>query len=946
MNDKLIIKGARENNLQNIDLELPKNKLIVFTGLSGSGKSSLAFNTIYAEGRRRYVESLSSYARQFLGGTDKPDVDTIEGLSPAISIDQKTTSHNPRSTVGTVTEIYDYLRLLYARIGTPYCINGHGKIKPASLKEIANNIEKNSKPNEHLYILAPVARDKKGSFRDLFEKLNSEGFIRVQVDGKIHLLSDPIELDKNQRHNIDILVDRIIYQNDPEIRSRINSAVEVGLKYSNGLIKIHYPQSPNKKDEVFSTAYACQVCGFTIPELEPRLFSFNAPLGACVECNGLGIKLEADPSLIIPDDKLSINQGGIPYFKNVVGSDNMEWQRFRTLCDYYYVDLNLPINQLTAKQQKVILWGSEEPIEMKLVSANSRRYESFDFIEGVASLINRRYFETNSDDARHHYAKFMASKTCMVCQGSRLNKTALAIKVGKKSIWDFTEMPINEALDFILKLSLTPQEEKIAALVLKEITTRLSFLNEVGLGYLNLSRTATTLSGGEAQRIRLAKQIGSQLSGILYVLDEPSIGLHQRDNDKLLATLKHLRDLGNTLIVVEHDEDTMRASDWIVDIGPGAGEHGGKVIFSGPYEEIIKDQNSLTGRYLTKKESIPIPKKRRGGNGKKIEIIGAHENNLKNIDVTIPLNKFVSITGVSGSGKSTLLEDVIYKGLQKSLSREVIVAGKYKQLKGLENVDKVVYISQEPIGKTPRSNPATYTGVFDDIRDLFAASPEAKIRGYKKGRFSFNVPGGRCENCQGDGMITISMQFMPNVEVQCETCEGKRYNEETLQVKYKGKTINDILKMTVEEALKFFENVPQIKTKLQAMYDVGLGYIRLGQSATTLSGGEAQRVKLSTYLLKKATGKTIFLLDEPTTGLHLDDVKRLVDVLNRLVDLGNTVIAIEHNLDFIKVSDYIVDLGPEGGSGGGQVIATGTPEQIVTNPKSVTGAYLKDYLHV
>ncbi|WP_027063566.1 excinuclease ABC subunit UvrA [Mesoplasma seiffertii] len=941
--DKIIVKGARENNLKNVDLEIPKEKLIVFTGLSGSGKSSLAFSTIYAEGRRRYIESLSAYARQFLGGNEKPDVDSIEGLSPAISIDQKTTSHNPRSTVGTVTEIYDYLRLLYARVGTPFCINGHGVINASSIKEIVLNVAKDTDKGEQVYVLAPVVRDKKGSHKDLLEKLRAEGFIRVKVDGQVRMLDEEFELEKNTRHNIDIVVDRLIYQANDEINSRIYSAIEVSLKYSDGLIKIFYPETEGKEEKLYSTSYSCSVCGFTIPEMEPRLFSFNAPLGACEECSGLGVSLEADPHLLAPDKEKSINQGGITYFKNLVGSDNLEWQKFRTLCDYYYIDLDLPIKDLSKQQMNYIMWGSDEEIETKLLSSNGRRYESYEYIEGVASLIQRRYFETKSEDLRKWYAKFMSSKKCKECNGARLNKTALSIKINGVSIFEFTEKSIQEELDLLLNISLSENQAKIANLVLKEIVSRTSFLYEVGLGYLNLSRSATTLSGGEAQRIRLAKQIGSQLTGILYVLDEPSIGLHQRDNDKLIATLKHLRDLGNTLIVVEHDEDTMKASDWIVDVGPRAGEHGGEIVFSGTYEEILKS-DSLTGKYLSGAEKIAVPTKRRGGNGKKLEIHGATENNLKNVSVSVPLNKFVTITGVSGSGKSTLLEDIIYKGIMQKLSKEAVVAGEFKEIKGIENVDKVIYISQEPIGRTPRSNPATYTTVFDDIRDLFTNLPEAKVRGYKKGRFSFNVPGGRCENCQGDGIITISMQFMPSVEVKCEICEGQRYNDETLQVKFKNKNISDVLNMTVEEATKFFENIPQIKTKLDTIVEVGLGYIRLGQSATTLSGGESQRIKLSTYLLKKATGKTIFLLDEPTTGLHNDDVKRLIAVLDRLVDLGNTVIAIEHNLDFIKVSDYIIDLGPEGGSGGGMIVATGTPEQVATNEISYTAKYLREYL--
>ncbi|AHI53473.1 excinuclease ABC subunit A [Spiroplasma sabaudiense Ar-1343] len=940
--DVIIVKGAREHNLKNVDIEIPKNKLVIFTGLSGSGKSSLAFNTIYAEGRRRYIESLSAYARQFLGGNEKPDVDSIEGLSPAISIDQKTTSHNPRSTVGTVTEIYDYLRLLYARVGTPYCINGHGEIKASSIKEVLESIEKETTNDEQVFILAPIVIDKKGSFKDRLEKLKSEGFIRVQVDGEIKNLDDEIELDKNIRHNIDIVIDRLIFKNDEEIKSRIYSAIEVGLKYSNGLIKVHYPNQ-NKLDKLFSTIYSCKTCGFSIADLEPRLFSFNAPQGACEDCNGLGINLEPDNDLIIPDRSLSVSEGGIVYYKNIIAKENIEWQRFKILCDHYYIDLASPIKNLSQKELDLMLWGSDEPIEYKIKSSGGNTFASFDYIEGIASLIKRRYLETKSEENRKWYAKFMSSKTCKTCKGARLNQTALAIKINNFSITEFTNLAIDKELDFVLNIQLTPNQEKIANLVLKEIISRISFLNEVGLSYLNLSRTATTLSGGEAQRIRLAKQIGSQLTGILYVLDEPSIGLHQKDNDKLIATLKHLRDLGNTLIVVEHDEDTMRASDWIVDIGPGAGLHGGEIIFEGTIDDILRNEKSLTGRYLSGRESIPLPKNYRGGNGKKIEIFGATENNLQNIDVTIPLNKFISITGVSGSGKSTLMEDIIYKSLKKSLHNEQIRPGAHKSIKGLENIDKVIYVSQEPIGKTPRSNPATYTSVFDDIRDLFAETTEAKMRGYKKGRFSFNVPGGRCENCQGDGIITISMQFMPSVEVVCETCDGKRYNEQTLQVEFKGKNIFDVLSMSVEEAAIFFENIPQIKLKLDTILEVGLGYIKLGQNAKTLSGGEAQRIKLSTFLLKKQTGKTLFLLDEPTTGLHVDDVKRLISVLNRLVDLGNTVLTIEHNLDFIKVSDYIIDLGPEGGSGGGQVIVTGTPEQIIKNEVSYTAKYLRKY---
>ncbi|AHI52416.1 excinuclease ABC subunit UvrA [Spiroplasma culicicola] len=943
--NKITVKGAREHNLKNVDIELPKNKLIVFTGLSGSGKSSLAFNTIYAEGERRYIESLSSFSRQFLKSVEKPDVDEIEGLSPAISIDQKTTSHNPRSTVGTTTEIHDHLRLLYANIGTPYCINGHGIIKSQSLKEIIKTIKVETQEEEQIYILAPVVRDKKGTHKDLFLRLKKEGFIRVQVNGEIQNLEDEIELEQNKRHNIDIVVDRIIYKaEDEDLQSRLYSAIEIGLTYSNGLIKIYYP----KRDgftRLYSTKYSCNICGFIIPNLEPNLFSFNKKNGACDTCAGLGVNLEADPSLLIPDPKLSIRGGGILYYKNLVDSQNIEWQKFKILCDYYLIDLNQPISALKQKQLDMVLWGSDEPIEIKIETSSGNVLNSFDYIEGVGSLIERRFVETKSEDNRKYYGKFMTSKICKTCEGKRLNPTALSVKINDLSIADFVELTIEDELEFLLNLKLTEQEEKIASLVLNQLLSRISFLNEVGLNYLTLSRSATTLSGGESQRIRLAKQLGSKLSGVLYVLDEPSIGLHQRDNDKLIATLKKLRDLGNTLIVVEHDEDTMKESDWIVDIGPGAGINGGEIVAQGTYDEIIAHPTSLTGKYLSKQLSIPVPKKRRGGNGKKLEIVSASENNLKDINVTIPLGKFITITGVSGSGKSTLVEEIIYKGLRKELAQELISPGKYKQIKGFENIDKIIYVSQDPIGKTPRSNPATYTSVFDDIRDLFAEIPESKIRGYKKGRFSFNVPGGRCDACQGDGVVRVDMQFLGFVEVVCEVCEGKRYNDETLQVKYKSKNIWDVLSMTVDEACEFFANIPKVKEKLDTIQAVGLGYIKLGQNATTLSGGEAQRVKLSTFLAKRSTGKTLFLLDEPTTGLHIDDVKRLIEVLNILVEQGNTVLTIEHNLDFIKVSDYLIDLGPEGGAGGGQVLATGTPEQVVQVSTSYTAKYLKEYLN-
>ncbi|ASP27832.1 excinuclease ABC subunit A [Spiroplasma corruscae] len=945
MQNKIIVKGAREHNLKNVDLEIPKEKLVVFTGLSGSGKSSLAFNTIYAEGERRYIESLSSFSRQFLKSVEKPDVDDIEGLSPAISIDQKTTSHNPRSTVGTTTEIHDHLRILYANIGTPYCINGHGPIKSSSLKEIVESVKLDSVDDDQIYILAPIVRDKKGTHKDLFIKLKKEGFLRVQVNDEIISLESEINLEQNKRHNIDIVVDRVIYKSkDDDLQSRIYSAIEVGLNYSKGLIKTFYP-AKNKTSKLFSTNYSCRECGFAIPNLEPNLFSFNKKIGACYTCYGLGVNLEADPELIMPDTSLSINQGAILYYKNLVGTQNIEWQKFKLLCYNYLVDLDAPLNSLSKNQIRNLLYGSDEPIESKIVTSSGNILKSYDYIEGVANLIERRFIETKSEDNRKYYGKYMMSRICKTCLGKRLNEIALSVKINNLSISDFTELTIEENLNFLLNIKLTESQQKIANLVLNQLISRISFLNEVGLEYLTLSRSATTLSGGESQRIRLAKQLGSKLSGVLYVLDEPSIGLHQRDNDKLILTLKKLRDLGNTLIVVEHDEDTMMEADWIVDIGPRAGIDGGEIVAQGTYDDICKNENSITGKYLSKKLSVPVPKKRRGGNGLKIEVIGATENNLKNIDITLPLGKFITVTGVSGSGKSTLVEEVIFKGLKKELHKELIRAGKYKKIKGYENIDKIIYVSQDPIGKTPRSNPATYTSVFDDIRDLYAEVPEAKIRGYKKGRFSFNVPGGRCDACQGDGIIRVDMQFLGFVEVVCETCEGRKYNEETLQVKYKGKNIWDVLNMTVKEANDFFENIPKIKEKLETILAVGLGYIKLGQNATTLSGGEAQRVKLSTFLLKKQTGKTLFLLDEPTTGLHIDDVKRLIEVLNILVDQGNTVLTIEHNLDFIKVSDYVIDLGPEGGYNGGEVLVTGTPEQIIKSDKSFTAKYLKGYLN-
>lgn len=936
--DQLVIKGARENNLKNIDLTVPKNKLVVMTGLSGSGKTSLAFDTIYAEGQRRYVESLSAYARQFLGGVDKPDVEYIEGLSPAISIDQKTTSNNPRSTVGTVTEIYDYLRLLYARCGIPYCPTHHTPITGMSLTEMVNKVM-TYEEGSRLTVMAPVVRNKKGTFKDYFNKLQKEGYVRVRVDGEIKLLEDEIELEKNKRHTIDVVVDRIIKKDSA--KSRISDSLETALKLANGMVVV----SSGEEEELFSENYACAICGFSVPKLEPRLFSFNAPIGACENCKGLGFTEEVSVDLLIPDPSLSINEGGIRYYKNIVGTDNIEWQTFAILCDAYGIRRNIPVSKLTERELDIILHGSDRPIKYEFTSASGNHYKREDYIEGVKDMIERRYAESNSSMWKDWYHSFMKESPCPVCDGKRLNEKVLAVKVGDRNIIEFTSMSVVKALDWLDHLELGIEQKQIADMVIKEIRNRLQFLKDVGLDYLTLDRLAGTLSGGEAQRIRLATQIGSKLSGVLYVLDEPSIGLHQRDNSKLIATLKNMRDLGNSLIVVEHDEETMLSSDWIVDIGPGAGIHGGEVMFSGTPEDIVKCDTSITGRYLSGKECIAVPEKRRKGNGTYVELIGASEHNLKNINVKFPLGKLILVTGVSGSGKSTLVNECFMKAVQQNLGYTRIFPGKYKRVKGLENIDKLVQIDQDPIGRTPRSNPATYTGVFDDIRNVFALTPEAKLRGYDKGRFSFNVKGGRCEACQGDGVKVISMNFLPDVYVPCEVCHGKRYNEETLQCTYKGKSIYDVLEMTIEEALALFINHPKIKNKLQTLVDVGLGYLKLGQSSTTLSGGEAQRVKLASELQKKPTGKTVYILDEPTTGLHTDDVKRLIAVLQRIVDSGNTVIVIEHNLDVIKCADWIIDLGPEGGDDGGSVIATGTPEEIADNERSWTGQYLKKALH-
>lgn len=939
MEDKLIIRGARENNLKNINIDIPKNKLVIMTGLSGSGKTSLAFDTIYAEGQRRYVESLSAYARQFLGNMEKPDVDAIEGLSPAIAIDQKTTSNNPRSTVGTVTEIYDYLRLLYARVGKAYCPKHDVVIESQTIKQMADTIDQYA-DGDRLMVVARVVKRKKGTFKDYFADLLKDGYLRVVVDGQNYMLDEEIELDKNKKHDIDVVIDRIIKKEG--YRSRLVDSLEVGLKLTGGEVIVQ--NLTTKTEELFSEHLACPICGFSVPKLEPRLFSFNNPLGACPDCRGLGIKNEVDDDLLIPDWSKSINEGGLRYFKTAVGTNRIEWQRFLVLCKKYKIDLDKPLKDFTKQELSYILDGSREPISYEIVSDSGNVSRTTKFIEGVRTLIARRYEETTSKWSKEWYASFMSEHTCPTCKGRRLNDQVLSVRVGGLNIAEFTEQSIRDALHFIQNIKLTDYEMNIARLVVKEINDRLTFLNNVGLGYLTLARRAGGLSGGEAQRIRLATQIGTRLTGVLYVLDEPSIGLHQRDNEKLIKSLQDIRDLGNSVLVVEHDEDTMRASDFIVDIGPGAGVHGGQVICAGTPEEVMNCKDSITGQYLSGNRKIEVPQKRRKGNGLFIKVKGAKEHNLKNINVKFPLGKFNVVTGVSGSGKSTLVNDILGKSLMRYVYQSKERPGLHKEILGIENIDKVIEVSQDPIGRTPRSNPVTYTGVFDDIRDLFAQTNEAKMRGYDKGRFSFNVKGGRCEACQGDGLKKISMHFLPDVYVPCEQCEGKRYNEETLQVTYKDKNIYDVLEMTVEEALDFFDNLPKIRNKIQTLYDVGLGYIKLGQSATTLSGGEAQRVKLASELQKKSTGKTVYILDEPTTGLHSHDVARLIDVLQRIVDQGDTIIVIEHNLDVIKVADHIIDLGPEGGAGGGTIVVTGTPEKVAKCEKSYTGQFLKSML--
>ena len=940
MNDKIIIKGAKVHNLKNIDLELPKNKLIVFTGLSGSGKSSLAFDTIYAEGQRRYVESLSAYARQFLGMMEKPDVESIDGLSPAISIDQKTTSKNPRSTVGTVTEIYDFIRLLYARIGVPYCPNCGKKIEKQTVDQIVDSVFELEEGTK-IQVLSPIVRGKKGEFTKLLEDKQKDGFVRAIIDGTVFELTDDIDLDRNKKHNIDIIVDRLVVKE--EIRSRLTESIETAMKHSESLVKI---ATQDGKEKLFSGNYACPDCNISFEELTPRMFSFNNPFGACPECTGIGYLMKMDEDLIIPDKNKTLYDGVKAFGSSTLKKgDTMARMYFESIGKHYGVDIkNKPIKKLPKEFMQKILYGTgEDEIDFVYSSpAGVRKFtQSF---EGVIPTLDRRYRETKSDGMRNFYELYMSNRPCNSCNGARLKKEVLSVKVGTKNINQMTELPINKLKEYLNNLNLNKKDRMIADVILKELNTRLQFLMDVGLEYLTLSRSSGTLSGGEAQRIRLATQIGSGLSGVLYVLDEPSIGLHQRDNDKLLATLKKLRDLGNTLIVVEHDEDTMYAADEIVDIGPGAGVHGGSIIAQGTAKDIMKVEDSITGKYLSGKEKITVPKKRRKSNGKYIEIVKAKENNLKDLSVKIPLGVFNCVTGVSGSGKSTLVNEVLYKYLAKELNGSTDKPGKCQKINGIENIDKIINIDQSPIGRTPRSNPATYTGVFDIIRDIFAGTNEAKLRGYQKGRFSFNVEGGRCEACQGDGVLKIEMNFLPDIYVPCEVCKGKRYNRETIEVKYKGKSISDVLDMTVEEATQFFSNIPRIKQKIQTLMDVGLGYIKLGQPSTTLSGGEAQRVKLATELSKRATGKTLYILDEPTTGLHIADVHRLVDILQRLVDTGNTILVIEHNLDLIKTADNIIDLGPEGGDNGGEIIAQGTPEQIVKNEKSYTGKFLTKYL--
>ena len=939
MKDKIIVKGAKVHNLKNVSLEIPRDKLIVFTGLSGSGKSSLAFDTIYAEGQRRYVESLSSYARQFLGQMDKPDVESIEGLSPAISIDQKTTSRNPRSTVGTVTEIYDYLRLLYARVGVPHCPKCGKEITQQSVDQIVDQIME-LKERSKIMILAPIIRVRKGTHEKVLENIKKQGFVRARIDGEIYdLKEDEIKLEKNIKHNIEAVVDRIIVKDG--IEGRLTDSIETSLKMAEGLVLVNII---GEEDKLYSEHFACADCGISIDELAPRMFSFNSPFGKCERCDGLGTLMEIDEDLVVPNKDLSIRGGAISTWGDSrMKEESWTYCVLKALMEKYNFDLDTPYKDLPKKVQEVLMYGEPEKLKVTYTKENVTAVYNHSF-EGEINNLRRRYMETNSDTMKAEIEKYMSDNPCPKCKGARLKPEALAVTVGGKNIFEFTSMAIREELDFINSINFSEKDKIISSQIIKEIQSRLSFLINVGLDYLDLARKAGTLSGGEAQRIRLATQIGSQLMGVLYILDEPSIGLHQRDNDRLISTLKQLRDVGNTLIVVEHDEDTMREADYIVDIGPGAGEHGGEIVAKGTLDEIMGNENSLTGKYLTGAKKVELPEERRKGNGNFITVKGAKENNLKNVTAKFPLGTLTMVTGVSGSGKSTLVNEILYKGLNKIVNKAKDLPGKFKEITGYENIDKIIDIDQSPIGRTPRSNPATYTGTFDIIRELFSQTQEAKMRGYKPGRCSFNVKGGRCEACSGDGIIKIEMQFLSDVYVPCEVCKGKRYNRETLEVKYKGKNIADVLNMTVEEALEFFENIPRIKNKLQTLMDVGLGYIRLGQPSTQLSGGEAQRIKLAYELSKRSTGKTLYILDEPTTGLHIHDVNRLVKILQRLVDGGNTVIVIEHNLDMIKCADYIVDLGPEGGDKGGTIIATGTPEKIAEAKESYTGKYLKKYL--